>query len=227
MLNQLGKWNEFLWACFASKLNLTQNCGMSHKLKSSSCLTAEVGFLGWTSCSFQMWNCNEEFLQKQSLCLIWLWGPHFIEDDPSVRVIEGMRAEEKRHLDIMERLCAKHHIQPTIWAPWMSLAAYALGLLVFFAFSDSGVLAWGLASASPSWVLPKTCFSMIRWLVWRFGTAMPQSEASSARFSVFGRGTIECCVSRWMLSIKAPLFRSHREVRPPFLSEIRRWEKGN
>ncbi|VDO82694.1 unnamed protein product [Onchocerca flexuosa] len=37
-----------------------------------------------------------------------------------------MQAQEKEHLDIMERLCAKHNIKPTILAPWLSIAAYAL-----------------------------------------------------------------------------------------------------
>lgn len=47
-----------------------------------------------------------------------------------------MHAQEKEHLDVMERLCAKYNIQPTILAPCLSIAAYALGLfhLLFFFF---------------------------------------------------------------------------------------------
>lgn len=47
-------------------------------------------------------------------------------------VIEEMQAQEKEHLDVMERLCAKHNVQPTILAPLFSIAAYTLG---FFHFS--------------------------------------------------------------------------------------------
>ncbi|VDK88247.1 unnamed protein product [Litomosoides sigmodontis] len=47
---------------------------------------------------------------------------------PSRLIIEEMQAQEKQHLDIMERLCAKHNIQPTILAPFLSIAAYALGV---------------------------------------------------------------------------------------------------
>uniref|UniRef100_A0A915PKY0 5-demethoxyubiquinone hydroxylase, mitochondrial n=1 Tax=Setaria digitata TaxID=48799 RepID=A0A915PKY0_9BILA len=47
---------------------------------------------------------------------------------PSRPIIEEMQAQEKEHLDIMERLCAKHNIQPTIFAPLLSVAAYALGV---------------------------------------------------------------------------------------------------
>ncbi|EJD75587.1 hypothetical protein LOAG_17300 [Loa loa] len=43
-------------------------------------------------------------------------------------VIEEMQAQEKEHLNVMERLCAKHNIQPTILAPVLSIAAYALGV---------------------------------------------------------------------------------------------------
>lgn len=42
-----------------------------------------------------------------------------------------MQAQEKEHLDVMERLCAKHNIQPTILAPFLSIAAYALGFFLF------------------------------------------------------------------------------------------------
>uniref|UniRef100_A0AAF5RUH4 5-demethoxyubiquinone hydroxylase, mitochondrial n=1 Tax=Wuchereria bancrofti TaxID=6293 RepID=A0AAF5RUH4_WUCBA len=47
---------------------------------------------------------------------------------PSRPIIEEMQAQEKEHLDVMERLCAKHNIQPTVLAPLLSIAAYALGV---------------------------------------------------------------------------------------------------
>ena len=46
-------------------------------------------------------------------------------------IIKGMWDEEKEHLDTMERLCAKHEVPPTIFAPIFSVAAYALGSVVF------------------------------------------------------------------------------------------------
>uniref|UniRef100_A0A7E4UTS1 5-demethoxyubiquinone hydroxylase, mitochondrial n=1 Tax=Panagrellus redivivus TaxID=6233 RepID=A0A7E4UTS1_PANRE len=43
-------------------------------------------------------------------------------------IIQHMWDEEKEHLDTMERLCAKHEVPPTVFAPIFSVAAYALGV---------------------------------------------------------------------------------------------------
>ncbi|VDN02718.1 unnamed protein product [Thelazia callipaeda] len=48
-------------------------------------------------------------------------------EDSNKAIIGNLRAQEKEHLDLMERLCAKHNVQPTVWSPWLSLAAYVLG----------------------------------------------------------------------------------------------------
>uniref|UniRef100_A0A914C018 5-demethoxyubiquinone hydroxylase, mitochondrial n=1 Tax=Acrobeloides nanus TaxID=290746 RepID=A0A914C018_9BILA len=44
------------------------------------------------------------------------------------QIIENMWKEEKDHLDIMEKLVAKHEVPPTIFAPIFGAAAYALGV---------------------------------------------------------------------------------------------------
>ncbi|VDO94080.1 unnamed protein product [Heligmosomoides polygyrus] len=43
-------------------------------------------------------------------------------------VIKKMWDEEREHLDIMERLAAKHDVPHTIFSPIFSVAAYALGV---------------------------------------------------------------------------------------------------
>ncbi|VDL81376.1 unnamed protein product [Nippostrongylus brasiliensis] len=43
-------------------------------------------------------------------------------------VIQKMWDEEREHLDIMERLAAKHNVQHTVFSPVFSVAAYALGV---------------------------------------------------------------------------------------------------
>lgn len=42
--------------------------------------------------------------------------------------VKKMRDEELKHLYEMERLCTTHNTQPSIFAPVMSIVAYALGL---------------------------------------------------------------------------------------------------
>ncbi|KAM3722947.1 5-demethoxyubiquinone hydroxylase [Dirofilaria immitis] len=58
---------------------------------------------------------------------------------PCRPLIEGMQAQEKEHLDVMERLCAKHNIQPTVLAPWLSIAAYALGIGTAFCGKETAM----------------------------------------------------------------------------------------
>lgn len=47
-------------------------------------------------------------------------------------IIKKMWDEEKEHLDTMERLCAKHEVPPTRFAPIFTVAAYALGKFELF-----------------------------------------------------------------------------------------------
>lgn len=64
-----------------------------------------------------------------------LKGPHTAETShlrlssgSSVEsLIKQMWDEEKEHLDTMERLCAKHNVPPTLFAPMWNVAAFALG----------------------------------------------------------------------------------------------------
>ncbi|TKR76732.1 hypothetical protein L596_017833 [Steinernema carpocapsae] len=52
---------------------------------------------------------------------------HFKLCQPISSIIKHMWDEEKEHLDTMERLCAKHNVPPTVFAPIFSVAAFALG----------------------------------------------------------------------------------------------------
>ncbi|KAK0415235.1 hypothetical protein QR680_011841 [Steinernema hermaphroditum] len=50
-----------------------------------------------------------------------------LSGQPISSIIKHMWDEEKEHLDTMERLCAKHSVPPTVFAPIFSVAAFALG----------------------------------------------------------------------------------------------------
>ncbi|PIO70765.1 ubiquinone biosynthesis protein COQ7 [Teladorsagia circumcincta] len=51
-----------------------------------------------------------------------------LKGSPVASVVKKMWDEEKEHLDIMERLAAKHEVPLTVFTPIFSLAAYALGV---------------------------------------------------------------------------------------------------
>uniref|UniRef100_A0A7I4YDM7 5-demethoxyubiquinone hydroxylase, mitochondrial n=1 Tax=Haemonchus contortus TaxID=6289 RepID=A0A7I4YDM7_HAECO len=51
-----------------------------------------------------------------------------LQGSPVASVIKKMWDEEKEHLDVMERLAAKHEVPHTIFSPIFSIAAYALGV---------------------------------------------------------------------------------------------------
>ena len=57
---------------------------------------------------------------------------HVSSGTPVGQIIQKMWDEEKEHLDTMERLAAKNDVPTTVLAPVFSVAAYALGRLLWF-----------------------------------------------------------------------------------------------
>ncbi|KAK6014593.1 ubiquinone biosynthesis protein COQ7 [Ostertagia ostertagi] len=53
-----------------------------------------------------------------------------LKGSPVATVVKKMWDQEKEHLDIMERLAAKHEVPLTVFTPIFSLAAYALGTVL-------------------------------------------------------------------------------------------------
>nr|CDJ86197.1 Ubiquinone biosynthesis protein COQ7 domain containing protein [Haemonchus contortus] len=51
-----------------------------------------------------------------------------LQGSPVASVIKKMWDEEKEHLDVMERLAAKHEVPHTIFSPIFSIAGFALGV---------------------------------------------------------------------------------------------------